>query len=705
MEFTPQQQQIIQAPFDDKIVLSGPAGAGKSSAAVERMRYLAGNGIPAQSILVLVPQRSLGLPYLHQINAPEFPAGGTPAVVTLGGLSQRLLSLFWPLVSKAGGFVDPYRAPQFLTLESAQYFMAQIVEPKFQKGYFENVNVDPNRLYSQILDNMNKAAVVGFPLGEFGDRLKSAWIGAASQHIVYDQAQECALQFRKFCLDNNLLDFSLQFECFIKILWPSYLCRQMLFKRYRHLIYDNIEEDVPTTHDLIREWLPHFDSALLIQDSEGGFRSFLGADPVSAQGLVSQMPKQSHFSGSFIQSTAMKNFETAFRTRFQDHRTVVDPSLTWKPAFEVQSFRFYPEMIEWTTSIIARLIQEKGYQPGEIAVLTPFLSDSLRFSLFESFRQRGIDVQTFRPSRSLKDEPAARAMLTFARLAYPEWNLAPTRHEVRQALQQTIEGLDLVRADLLVQTLYSPNNQPFSLASFDQIRPEMQMRITYLVGERYSGLRDWLINFQDKKSSEVDLFFSRFFGEQLSQKGYRFHHDYEAASVCSRLIESARKFRQSVLLENISTKNPPGKEYLLTLEQGLIAAQSLTGWDVQASSNAVLLAPAFTFLMSNRPVRSQFWLDIGSQGWWTRLDQPLTHPYILSRQWKPGTPWTEANDFSVDQANLLRLATGLLRRCRDKVYLEIAGMNEQGNEERSQLVILLQSLLRAIAREEEAGRV
>lgn len=705
MKLTPEQEELIQLPFDCHAALSGPAGSGKTTTAVQRMKLLAGNGIPAQSILVLVPQRSLGLPYLHQIRAADFPAGGEPSVVTLGGLSQRLLSLFWPLVAKNSGFKDPYKPPQFLTLESAQYFMAQIVEPLLQKGYFEGINVEPNRLYSQILDNMNKAAVVGFPVSEFGERLKIAWIGAPSQLIVYNQAQECALLFRKFCLEHNLLDFSLQFECFFKVLWPSHICREMLFKRFRHLIYENIEEDVPLAHDLIREWLPHFDSALLVEDTDGGFRSFLGADQNSARELVSSLPVQKQFTGSFVQSSAIQHFEAALESKFSDHRAAVSASSNWKPAFEVQSFRFYPEMIDWTADHIAQLIHSGDHQPGEIAVLAPFLSDSLRFSLFESFHRKGIEVQTFRPSRSLKDEPAARVMLTLARLAYPEWNLVPSRAEVRQALLQSIDGLDLVRADLLAQTLYSPRKDTFALASFDRIRSEMQSRITYLAGERYTRLRQWLLDFQEHKIVEIDLFFSRLFGELLSQKGFSFHNNFEAASVCSRLIESARKFRKSVLLENIPLQTPVGKEYLMTLEKGLIAAQSLTGWDIQASSNAVLLAPAFTFLMSNRPVKTQFWLDLGSQGWWTRLDQPLTQPYVLSRRWKPGTPWTEAHEFTTNQENLSRLTTGLLRRCSEKVYLEIAGMNQQGNEERSELVIALQSLLRAAASEQEASHV
>ncbi len=71
------------------------------------------------------------------------------------------------------------------------------------------------------------------------------------------------------------------------------------------------------------------------------------------------------------------------------------------------------------------------------------------------------------------------------------------------------------------------------------------------------------------------------------------------------------------------------------LQDGVIAAQYLEGWQTQAGE-AVLIAPAFTFLMMNRPATVQFWLDAGSSGWWERLSQPLTQPYVLSRSWMGG---------------------------------------------------------------------
>jgi superfamily I DNA/RNA helicase len=703
-DLTDQQRTLLLQPFTSKILLTGAAGSGKTTAGVARLLQMVGNGIPARIVLVLVPQRSLGIPYMKAIQNPDFPAGGEPAVVTLGGLAQRMLSLFWPLIARQSGFAHPDRPPQFLTLESAQYYLARVVQPYLQRGYFENITVDPNRLYSQILDNLNKSAVVGFPLEEISVRLKKAWVGSSTQLQVYDQAQECAVKFREYCMQNNLLDFSLQFELFTQKLWNTLLCREFLTKSYRHLIYDNIEEDVPVVHDVISEWLPRMDSALLIQDDQGGLRSFLGADPLSAQKLGGLLPEKHHFEGSLVQSDEVCDFREVITRSLREKDISGSNIESWKRGFEVQSFRFNPEMLDWTVAQTSQLIHN-GIEPGEICILSPFLSDSQRFSLVNRFEKAGIATKTFRPSRSLKDEPVVRALLCFARLAYPNWHLQPTRLEVCQALAQVLEGADLVRANLIAQTLYQPGKPEGPFMPFDSIIAEMQSRITYTLGERYTALRQWLIDFRANPVNELDIFLSRLFGEILSTTGFQLHQNLDAASVTARLIESARKFRQSVQSENVPLQIPLGKEYVSLLENGLIAAQSIIGWKQQFESNAVLIAPAFTFLMSNRPVRYQFWLDIGSHGWWSRLDQPLTQPYVLNRQWDPADQWTEAFEFAVNQGNLERLVSGLLHRCREGVFLGISGMNEQGNEERGELVRAVQSLRRVLVRAGESDRV
>jgi superfamily I DNA/RNA helicase len=58
-DLSPLQRQIVESPLDGKLFVSGPAGTGKTTAGVERMRYLLAQGVPGESILMLTPQRTL----------------------------------------------------------------------------------------------------------------------------------------------------------------------------------------------------------------------------------------------------------------------------------------------------------------------------------------------------------------------------------------------------------------------------------------------------------------------------------------------------------------------------------------------------------------------------------------------------------------------------------------------------------------------
>src|SRR4030043_1034248 len=125
------QHEVIHFPNHGKIFLEGLAGTGKTTAGIERMLYLMSSGIPGNSILILVPQRTLGTPYLDAMNTPGVVAGGIPTVITISGLAQRMGELFWPTIAEVTGFAKPDMPPTFLNLETAQYYMAYNVRPLF----------------------------------------------------------------------------------------------------------------------------------------------------------------------------------------------------------------------------------------------------------------------------------------------------------------------------------------------------------------------------------------------------------------------------------------------------------------------------------------------------------------------------------------------------------------------------------------------
>lgn len=692
----PHQLELVERSVESKIFLEGPAGVGKTTAGVARLLHLLQERVPARFILVLVPQRTLAGPYRQALQRPTVEAGGQVTVSTIGGLARRMVDLFWPLVAGEAGFAHPEQLPLFLTLETAQYYMARLARPLLEEGYFESAIIDRNRLFSQILDNLNKAAIIGFPHTEIGEKLKAAWGGEQSQQRIYDEAQVCATKFRDYCLAQNLLDFSLQLEVFVKHVWSLPLCRDFILKTFTHLIVDNVEEDTPVAHDLLREWIPHCSSALMILDQDGGYRRFLGADPESGYALKDLSEERISFTESFVTSPGLQALARHLGPSQGQRGKSPDEGVRDVLAYEYH--RYYPQVLDWVADQIADLVHGQNVLPAEIAVLAPFMPDALRFSLRDRLERHNIPTRSHRPSRALRDENAARCLLTLASIAHPEWGFCPSRFEVVYALVQAIDGLDLVRAQLLAGIVYRINAGTPALISFDGINPSMQERLTYLLGERFEQLRTWLENYTAGEPEELDHFLSRLFGELLSQKNFGFHRDYDAGQVTANLIESIRKFRQVVRGTDFDDR-PLGQEYVEMVQDGVVAAQYVGSWQVQAE-DAVLLAPAYTFLMSNRPVDYQFWLDVGGRGWWERLFQPLTHPYVLSRRWSQDAVWTDADEVAAQDDALLRLNMGLIRRCRRKIYLGLSELDAGGREQKGKQLQAIQQVLRHLAVQE-----
>ncbi len=692
--------ELVQAPFagNASIFLSGPAGSGKTTLAVQRLLFLLEHGVPAEQILVLVPQRTLATPYYEALRSPEAPAGGSVDVATMGGLARRTLELFWPLVAEPAGFAQPNQRPRFLTLETAQYTMDRVLEPFVTAGAFDGITISRARLASQIIDNLNKSAAVGFPVQEIAARLRQSWSGESARLLIYDQVQAVARAFRGDCLAQNLLDWSLQIQTFWQHLLPLRELRRYLLSGYRHLIVDNCEEDIPAAHDLLRIWIPLCESALVIYDTGGGHRVFLGADRDGALELSSLCRDRMVLTDTHVMSAEVSALGLELSGLSNDRHQ--DRLIAAEGALELpDGLRFHPQMVDWVADEISQLVLGEGRIPGEIAILAPYVSDSLRFTLSEKLSQFNIPVRTHRPSRQLREEPAIRCLLTLAKLAHPDWCRPPHVTDVAHALALSIKDLDPIRAQLLASIVYRTKDDRPTLSPFYLIGPVMQQRITYLLGGRYDTLQHWIRSYVESPAGPQRLgtFVGRLFGELLSKVGFGFHSDLDAGQATANLIESVEKFRQAVPdLKGGQSERDASLEYVDLVERGVVAAQYVSRWQ-DTTGDAVLLVPAYTFLMRNRPVDVQFWLDAGSRGWSERIYQPLTHPYVLRRDWPEGQPWGDEDEVRVREETYSRLVLGLSRRCREKVYLAYSELNERGYEQQGRLLQAVQRLLRDLA--------
>lgn len=720
---------LIQS--NHKLFLSGPFGSGKTTLAIARIRWLLSRErVRGDDILILTPQRTVAEPFYTTLRSAGMPSGAPVRVTTLAGLARQAVELYWPLLATVADFADPRREPTFLNLETSQYHMARFVDAAIARGEFDGIRIEYNRAVSQVLDNLNKAALQGFTIDDAYARLELAVPPGEERTArlnALQAARRISHEFRALCKEKTLLDFSLQVELFMRQVLTNEWSRTHLLRSHRHLIFDNIEEDTVSAHQLVLQWLPQLDSALLIADEDAGFRVFLGADPAGTTSLRTACAQQVTLTTSYLMDDPLVRLTTRVRRMLAPRRPMADPTPApstssdpfangENPAPLIEEtataadlaattaalivptigFRFYPQMIDWTVAEIKRLVEE-GTPPGEIAVLAPFVSDALRFSLQTRLTEVGVASTTHRPSRALEAEPAARTLLTLAKLAHPHWGMRPAATDVTLALTLAIAALDPVRAHLLSRVVYPERRPSIELGRFGELVTAMQQRITFMIGESYDRLRDWLYAYRANPDLvPLDQFFAQLFGEVLSQPAYGFHEDRDGARVANQLVDSVRNFRWA--LENVAEQEEQaalyttlGREYVALVERGALGALYAPGW--RPVEEAVFIAPAYTFLMRNRAVDVQFWLDIGSGGWWERLYQPLTHPYVLSHRWPANEGWSDMAEYTKRQEAMQRLLLGLIRRTRQRVYLGISDYSEGGFEQRGPLLALINRLL------------
>jgi hypothetical protein len=700
----------------------GSAATGKSTALVWRLWLMLDKGVRADQVLCLVPQRGLAERYQSMITLRTLDAErrgvrtGSMAVdiTTYYGLGRRLVALFWPVLAPLAGFSRGDEEPIFLTIEAAEYHMARIVEPLIAgEGYFRELGISRARLLSQLLDNLNKSALVGFAPEEIGQRLARAWVGEADRLRSYQQAQECALAFRRYCLQHNLVDFSLTTALASIAVEQVPEVQAYLQERVRYLLVDNLEENVPVALRLIG-WLRERAAAtVLLSDEPGGYRLFLGADATMAQEVGAACDEPLCFDepvtggkhtvalgGALVR--ALGSEPPSLRARDGDATTAI-ADRTREP--------YWVTMARWTAARIGGLVAQRT-DPAQIAVIAPYVSDVMQFVLGDELAKLGVPVHLLRPSALLRDDPVIRALLTLTLVAHPQWadelrlgQLAPRMEDIRWAFAELMEGLDPIRAAYLAQAAWDPASQ--SLRAIDRERnhipPGVERvfdRIGYTYRKRYGDLRSYLEACQEGDPQPVDQFLMGLFGEVLSQPGYVFAHDAAAARSLGRLVESATKFRTAtggrLVLGEGSPEEPVSalaREYVETVLSGIASADYRADWATEPITG-VVLAPAYAYLTRDLHSDYQFWLDLGSVGWWTRPNQPLTHPYVLSAHWPDDAVWTDVHEEAQRQRGLVRVLYGLAARCRVAIYLASSDLGVTGEPAESRLERVFLRVLR-----------
>ena len=701
-QLTANQERIVRfsRTGGERLCVVGAAGCGKSTALSARLASLLREGARPNEILVLLPQRAQVARFERELSILEAPTRGGCDLITFYGFTRRAVSLFWPLVARDAGFAQPDREPTFLTIETTQYYMWRIVGPLLRnEGYFSDLTIRRERLLSQLIDNLNKSAVVGFDHAEISRRLRSAWTGDAQRLTSYAQAQDCAARFRRHCLDNNLLDFSLVTEVFSRHLLPHPTFGSYFDSHYRHLMVDDLEENVPAAHGFIRWAMPRCQSTVLTHDPGGGYRVFLGADASGAADLCAEIKQQVELLEPLRGDSGPRAL--ALAAERQLGLTKAAPNTAPQDGIVTQSSHSYwIEMIHWAADQIAERV-EAGTPANRIAVIAPYVSEVMRFAMEERLGVRGIAVHLLRPSSPLIHDPIARGVLNLAILAHPDWSLTIqdnahrlSSEDVALALQAALADLDPLRAQILAAAALPPGESHLhSLETLSERHPRLWSRVGFRVRPHYGDLLAWLGAYQSEGAQSLDLMLNRLFSELLTQPGFAFCRRPDLARSYARLVESVSRFYQALRRDGALPDDEIGSQYVELLLSGLASASYVADWPLTVPDGAVVLAPAQSYLTRDLRCDYQFWLDLGSIGWWTRPNQPLTNPYVLARSWPIGHPWRDIEEQQASREALGRVIVGLAARCHKGIYMAHCDLGLDGAEQQGRLHRVLMAAL------------
>ncbi len=692
---TPLQRQIIEAPLDARVNLVGYAGCGKSTAAALRVRYILEHDTKWPEVMIFTPGRAYSTAYDDLISAD----GIRPTVTSCNSFMQRCLKLFWPIISDKAGTGHPNEYPMFLTIETAQIIMAKLIRGRMDDGYFSALASSKSRIFNQVLVGMHKCAAAEIPYEKYAETLSGTWGGDAALLPVFEQALECGKLFREVCLKNDLLDYSLQTELFINRLLPNPLFREWVKRQEYHLIFDNTEEEVPAAHHVVRELADAFRSILLISDTGGGYRNFMGCDPISAGELSTLCTQSVELNDSFVCDPAVSAL-----SRVIGDPTLANADLAVSPrsAFSFSASAAYPEMIKKAVSDTAELVNVKGVPPKDIVILAPLVSDVLYTSMEREFRDHGIKVYLRRPSRPLINESITRSLLTLCELVLPVGGIAVRMLDIVQMMQTFIEGLDPMRGNLLVSRTFrpraehAPNVNEYDIKPFESISEEARSRIPAEIAERFEVLRRWIENRRRADDNSPEIIITRFFNEVLTRPGFKRSEEINLG--VRKAAESMEKFR--AVLDYIAGRAPDTTEqlpdwgdYFALIGLGMVSAQYYEEVYAQPE-DSILVSLTSAYLPMNRPAAYQIWLNAGAPRWWERFYGELTNDIVLSKRWQEGRKWDVLTASQYNDAHMNSQIRGLLSRCRKQVRIYASDRSESGMEQRSKLLSTFATLTR-----------
>lgn len=646
-------------------IFRGPTGSGKTSLLQNKYNELSRDKRTDNSIVFLKNAASVSQ-WRKEI---ELSYMGPLNIFTYFGFIQKELKDRWIEIEKNLSGSYNRLEPTFMTVETAHFVMSKYVEKK-RKGndIFDYINATPSQIAVQLIDNLNYAAMNCLDFVDMQKRLIK-WSGSdLEKRKVFKEVLSIMKIFRKFCLKNRVVDYSLLITLYNRELLDNKVYLSDLKNRYDYLFVDDLEKTVPAGQNLFDKILDRTDRGYMAFNPEEGINRFFGGNPFAAKEKFLSKAEIIELDSSYTASKeARKMAEELKESVFSGEFLTVDYIV------EEIDTELRGDMLVKTAEKVVELI-DNGIKPGEIAIIAPTVDKVMEFTLEHFFEKRGYSLYNLKSSKRLVDIPFAQALITLTILTNPTWNINLDYSSLHHTLSLVLK-LDPIRSGLLTDEIFKNS---FIFPDLDDT--ELRDEIGFANSEKYEHLKKWI---EEKKVREIEIdhFFQLVFGELLAPLS----PTEEDIFACRQMIDSIKKFKNVVGSFKEFEEKELGKDFIDMIYNGTLAAEVLYKKD--DITDNILLSTPYKFLVTPEieSVKYLFLLDISSEGWLKSIAKELSNPYIFSPQWRDEKKWDDELDQNLRKKQLIEFLQSVLSRSKKGVFLVDSYLDSRGWEQEGRL--------------------
>ncbi|MEJ6949759.1 UvrD-helicase domain-containing protein [Natronospora cellulosivora (SeqCode)] len=648
------------------VIYTGPTGSGKTSILLDKYNEISRQNRTDDCLVFLKNRASIA----EWTSKLELEIIGAMNIYTYFSFVQKEIKNYWTYLESSFPGGAKNIEPTFMNVETSHYIMSKYVDKhRVRKDIFEYLNAGTSQIAVQLIDNLNQAAMNLLSFEDLKERLLS-WAGSEQEkRLVFNEAISIMKVFRKFCMENRILDYSLIIDLFNKHLLnrPEYISE--LGSKYSHIFIDNLEKTVPSAQQFYLNLLKKEDNVFMAFNPEERINRFFGGNADLAKKSFFSKAKIINLDSSYTSSDEARDLAKSL------YGAIFKGQAIKKTKFikgEIES-EFRGDMLIKTAEKVVELI-EAGTDPDEIALIAPNIDKVMEFTYERYFTKKGYNFFNMSRSKRLVDLPYSQALITLTLLTNLDWREQITYSSLQQTLSLVLK-LDPIRAALLADEIFKNN---FVLAELDDI--DLRSRIGFDFSERYNYLRNWI---EGKKDQTIDLeyFFQLVFAELLAP----LEPDYQDILSCRQMIDSISNFQKVVKNFKDFKEKEMGKHFIDMIFKGTLAAEFL--YNIPEDLQKIVLTTPYKFLFNPeiKSVKYLFWMDISSKNWLRSIAKELTNPYLLAPQRKDSPHWDDELDQSLRKEQLLDYLQSILSKCTDGLYLADSFLNSRGWEQEGPL--------------------